>query len=89
MKTIYIQLEPEELEKLLEKAALKGAELYRKEQMKNEYLTTGQVAKEINVNITTVVRWINSGKLKATKVNRDSRISRFDLEKFKENYNTK
>lgn len=47
-----------------------------------KYLTTEEIARDLNVNVITVRRWIHKGILPANKFLRDFRISREDFEKF-------
>jgi len=51
----------------------------------DEYYSTKQVAKMLNVNPISVRRWINQGILPAFslgKLNKEYRISKTDLENF-------
>ncbi len=48
----------------------------------DEYLTTKEIASLLKVNILTVRRWIIAGKLPATFLGKEYRVSRSDLEKF-------
>lgn len=49
----------------------------------NEYLTTEQIAKILNIkNVITVRRWINKGLIDAIKIGKEYRISNADFEKF-------
>jgi excisionase family DNA binding protein len=46
-----------------------------------EYLSAREVARELKVDKSTVLRWISLGKLKAYRINRGAlRISRADLD---------
>jgi excisionase family DNA binding protein len=44
------------------------------------YLTTRDVARRLGVHPQTVRRWIASGRLPATRIGKDYRISRADLD---------
>jgi excisionase family DNA binding protein len=46
------------------------------------WLTTGEIAKDLKVNVNTVRRWIQSGELVALDVGGEYRISREDYEEF-------
>lgn len=46
------------------------------------YLTVEEVAKAFGLNVTTVYRLVQRGKLPAFKVGRQWRISRFRLEEW-------
>lgn len=50
--------------------------------MSEELITAEEVAKVLKVNIMTVYRYINAGKLKALKIGRVFRIRREDFEEF-------
>jgi excisionase family DNA binding protein len=49
-----------------------------------EWLTTEQVAKELQVNVQSVRKWINSGELEASQIGKGYRVSREDLRTFME-----
>ena len=51
----------------------------------NEYLTTKEIAKLLQVNILTVRRWIVSGKMIAVDLGKEYRIERKDFESFIKN----
>jgi excisionase family DNA binding protein len=44
-----------------------------------QLLTTEQVARHLSVNVTTVRRWIDEGRLPATKLGRAYRVHPRDL----------
>lgn len=46
------------------------------------YLTTEDIAKRLNISVSTVRRYIRAGKLKAVKLERAYRISPHDFEQF-------
>ena len=48
----------------------------------DEYLTTKEIASIIKVNVLTVRRWIDSGKLPATFLGKEYRIKKSDFEQF-------
>lgn len=50
--------------------------------MKDEYLTTQEIAKLLKVHNLTVRRWINSGELLAVFLGKGYRIRKKDLDKF-------
>jgi excisionase family DNA binding protein len=47
-----------------------------------EYLTTKDIATLLKVNILTVRRWIDAGKLKALFLGKEYRIKRSDFDQF-------
>ncbi len=47
-----------------------------------EYLTTEEIANLLKVNIVTVRRWIKSGRLPATFLTKEYRVTKSDLEYF-------
>lgn len=47
-----------------------------------EYLTTEEIANLLKVNIVTVRRWIKSGRLPATFLAKEYRVTKPDLESF-------
>lgn len=52
--------------------------------MNVEWLSVDDIAKELNIHPDTVRGWIRERKLRATKLGRDYRIKREDLDKFLE-----
>lgn len=50
--------------------------------MKDEYLTTEDIANKLKVTSVTVTRWIESGKLRAFRMDRIIRISNDDFMDF-------
>ena len=50
--------------------------------MSAAWLSVDDIAKELNIHPDTVRGWIRDRKLKATKLGRDYRIRRIDLNKF-------
>lgn len=48
----------------------------------DEYLTTKEIASILKVNVLTIRRWIDSGKLPATFLGKEYRIKKSDYEKF-------
>ena len=51
---------------------------------KEEFYTAREVADRLRVNIMTIYRYINSGKLIAYKVGKDYRIKSIDYQNFLE-----
>lgn len=49
-----------------------------------EFLTTGEIARILKINILTVRRWIHAGLLPATKFFKEYRISKKDFDMFLE-----
>lgn len=47
-----------------------------------EFLTTGEIAQTLKVNILTVRRWIHAGLLPATKFLKEYRVNKKDFDKF-------
>jgi excisionase family DNA binding protein len=54
----------------------------------DEMLTTNEVAKELRVNVKTVRNWILTGELVAIDIGGEYRISRSNLEDFKQRRQT-
>lgn len=54
-----------------------------------EYLTTKDVAKRLNLALSTVTYYIRQGELRATKLGRGYRIEEKDLMEFIESRKTK
>jgi len=52
--------------------------------MSTEWLSVDDITKELSIHPDTVRGWIRDRKLKATKLGRDYRIKRVDLDKFLE-----
>lgn len=48
----------------------------------DEYLTTKETSSLLKVNVLTVRRWIDSGKLPATFLGKEYRIKKTDFDKF-------
>lgn len=47
-----------------------------------EFLTTKEIAGLLKVNVLTVRRWITSGKLQATDLGKEYRVTKVDFEQF-------
>ena len=47
-----------------------------------EFYTTQQVAEKLQVNVMTIYRYIEAGKIKAYKFDKEFRISAEDFDKF-------
>ena len=56
--------------------------------MSEEMLTVEEIAKELRVSPKTVRSWITSGELVALDIGREYRISRANLEDFKQRRQT-
>lgn len=56
--------------------------------MSEEMLTVEEIAKELRVSPKTVRSWITSGELVALDIGREYRISRSNLEDFKQRRQT-
>ena len=56
----------------------------RKEVAEPMYITTSEIASELDVAPSTVTRWLTSGMLPGQKFGRAWRVKREDYEKFKE-----
>jgi len=50
--------------------------------MENVYYTVDEIANLLKVHRNTVIRWINTGKLKTLKTVRSYRIKHQDLQNF-------
>lgn len=48
----------------------------------DDFLTTKEIAKMLKVHVLTVRRWIGSGKLSATFLGKEFRVSKMDFEEF-------
>ena len=48
----------------------------------SEWLSVEDISKELGVHVDTVRGWIRERKLRATRLGRDYRIRRVDLDKF-------
>jgi len=47
-----------------------------------EYYTARELADKLSLNVMTIYRYINAGKLKAYKIGKEFRIGHADFEKF-------
>ena len=57
--------------------------MYNKNIVENkEFYTTQQVAEKLQVNVMTIYRYIEAGKIKAYKFGKEFRISAEDFNKF-------
>lgn len=84
----YIQLEEEQLNNIIKQAADIGIQAYIKEANKKEMLTTGDCAKEYNCTIPTIKSYIRAGKLMASQIKKDYRISRYEFNRFIKKHKT-
>lgn len=50
--------------------------------MKQKFFTTKELAEKLRVNIMTIYRYINAGKLKAYKFGKEFRIDEKEFNKF-------
>jgi excisionase family DNA binding protein len=50
--------------------------------MSKEYLTVGQIAKELGLSDETILRWIRSKELKAYRLGKTYRITKEDYQEF-------
>ena len=50
--------------------------------MKQKFFTTKELAEKLRVNIMTIYRYINAGKLKAYKFGKEFRIDEKEFDKF-------
>ena len=56
---------------------------------KKEFYTARELADKLRVNIMTIYRYIDKGKIKAYKLGKDFRIDAKEYEKFLNNAKTK
>ncbi len=47
-----------------------------------EYYTAKELAEKLSLNVMTIYRYINAGKLKAYKIGKEFRIERVEFERF-------
>ena len=52
--------------------------------MRKEFYTAKELAEKLHVNIMTIYRYINAGKLKAYKIGKEFRIDKKEFDKFLE-----
>lgn len=53
-----------------------------------EYYTARELADKLSLNVMTIYRYINAGKLKAHKIGKEFRVGHSDFEKFMERTRT-
>lgn len=61
----------------------------RMAEAKREFYTARELADKLKVNIMTIYRYINAGKLKAYKLGKEFRIERAEFERFMNKARTK
>lgn len=54
-----------------------------------EYYTAQELADKLSLNVMTIYRYINGGKLKAYKIGKEFRIERSEFERFMNKAKTK
>lgn len=54
-----------------------------------EYYTAKELAEKLSLNVMTIYRYIDAGKLKAYKIGKEFRIERSDFKDFMNNVKTK
>ena len=47
-----------------------------------EYYTAKELADKLSLNVMTIYRYIDAGKLKAYKIGKEFRIEKFEFERF-------
>ncbi len=50
--------------------------------MKDEFYTAKELAEKLKVNVMTIYRYINAGKLRAYKIGKEFRIDKEEFNKF-------
>lgn len=50
-----------------------------------EYYTAKELAEKLSLNVMTIYRYIDAGKLKAYKIGKEYRIERSEFERFMNN----
>lgn len=48
----------------------------------DEFLTTKEISEMLKVNVLTVRRWIDAGRLKAARLGKQYRVKKEDLDNF-------
>jgi len=54
----------------------------QKEKKEAEYYTAKELAEKLSLNVMTIYRYIDAGKLKAYKTGKEFRIERSEFERF-------
>jgi putative resolvase len=54
-----------------------------------EYYTAKELAEKLSLNVMTIYRYIDAGKLKAYKIGKEYRIEQSEFERFMNNAKTK
>ena len=58
-------------------------------QNNKEYYTAKELAEKLSLNVMTIYRYIDAGKLKAYKIGKEFRIERSEFERFMNKAKTK
>lgn len=53
--------------------------------MTKEYYTAKELAEKLSLNVMTIYRYIDAGKLKAYKIGKEFRIDKSEFERFMNN----
>jgi len=57
--------------------------------MKKDYYTAKELAEMLSLNVMTIYRYVNAGKLKAYKIGKEFRIEHAEFEQFMKKASTK
>ena len=60
-----------------------------KDKNQPEYYTAKELAEKLSLNVMTIYRYIDAGKLKAYKIGKEFRIERSEFERFMNKAKTK
>ncbi|MBI3273602.1 MAG: helix-turn-helix domain-containing protein, partial [Candidatus Colwellbacteria bacterium] len=60
-----------------------------KDKKQTEYYTAKELADKLSLNVMTIYRYIDAGKLKAYKIGKEFRIERSEFERFMNKAKTK
>ncbi len=60
-----------------------------KDKKQAEYYTAKELAEKLSLNVMTIYRYIDAGKLKAFKIGKEFRIERSEFERFMNKAKTK
>jgi excisionase family DNA binding protein len=63
--------------------------MQNKSSEEKEYYTAKELAEKLSLNVMTIYRYIDAGKLKAYKIGKEFRIERSEFESFMNNAVTK
>lgn len=61
----------------------------RKDKKQAEYYTAKELAEKLSLNVMTIYRYIDAGKLKAYKIGKEFRIEKAEFERFMNKAKTK